>query len=302
MKTKLLSSVCAVASALGTLAAPRAAAAVSVYGEASSSGPAITVNIFADIPTPLLSFGIRVRYEARNVGVTAAAKNTAAWYFSDGKNPVPYLDPDTSTPGEVLILGGKMDGLNPLEGVTGRHVLLGSVTFARLAPATPQFSLDFGRPIPYANFVTTSGTVLDAAADGIVFGTVAPDPADVDLDGLPDAWEIHYFGGIEKYDWSDDPDQDGFNNRQEYIADTNPTDPASYLRITAIQPQPGGVSIAWQGGVEATQYLQQRLTLEDGKDTWLDIFTNPPPTTINGNQTLLLGTNSLMFYRLRATR
>ena len=302
MKTKLLPSLCAVVAVLGTLATQRVAAAVSVYGEASSSGPAITVNIFADIPTPLLSFGVRVRYEARAVLVTTAAKNTAAWYFSDGKSPVPYIDPDTSTPGEVLILGGKLDGLRPLEGVAGRHVLLGSVTFGRLAPTIPTFSLDFGRPVPYANFVTTNGTVLDSAQDGIVFGAVVPDPADTDLDGLPDAWEIRYFGGIDKFDGSDDPDQDGFNNRQEYVADTNPTDPASYLHLSAIRPEPGGVTIAWQGGVEATQYLQQRLTLEGTTDNWVDIFTNPPPTAISGSQTVPVGENSLRFYRLRVTR
>jgi hypothetical protein len=46
--------------------------------------------------------------------------------------------------------------------------------------------------------------------------------ADDDNDGLPDSWEISYFGYISSYDATGDPDNDGVNNKQEWAALTNP--------------------------------------------------------------------------------
>jgi hypothetical protein len=60
--------------------------------------------------------------------------------------------------------------------------------------------------------------------------------------------------------------------------------------------------VSWQGGVQATQYLQRRLRLFDTNDSWLDLLTNPPPTPVSGSYTDLLGTNAMQFYRVRAER
>jgi hypothetical protein len=51
-------------------------------------------------------------------------------------------------------------------------------------------------------------------------------PLDTDADGLPDAWEMQYFGTLA-YGPSDDPDGDGYTNLQEYQAGTNPNNAAS---------------------------------------------------------------------------
>ncbi len=65
--------------------------------------------------------------------------------------------------------------------------------------------------------------------------TVQPDP-DSDNDGLPDDWELRYFGSLNAPNGgpNDDPDGDGLTNLEEYLAGTNPLDPASVLAITAI--------------------------------------------------------------------
>jgi PA14 domain/Bacterial TSP3 repeat len=47
---------------------------------------------------------------------------------------------------------------------------------------------------------------------------------DTDHDGLPDLWEIKYFGDL-RYGPNDDPDKDGLTNLQEYRLHTNPNNP-----------------------------------------------------------------------------
>ncbi len=47
---------------------------------------------------------------------------------------------------------------------------------------------------------------------------------DVDVDGLSDCWEIHYFGDT-RYGPDDDPDNDRFTNIEEFLVDSDPTVP-----------------------------------------------------------------------------
>ena len=124
---------------------------------------------------------------------------------------------------------------------------------------------------------------------------------DADMDGLPDAWELAHFGNLSQAG-TGDPDGDGFTNTQEYLADTDPMDGTSYLRITGLGFVPGGVRIDWRGGILATQYLQQRLTLGGSNEFWMDLFTNPPPTQPAFSYTNFLGTNFMEFYRIRVER
>lgn len=57
----------------------------------------------------------------------------------------------------------------------------------------------------------------------------ASNPADVDADGLPDAWEIANFGDITLQDSFGDPDGDFEDNLTEFIAST---DPNNYFSFT----------------------------------------------------------------------
>ncbi len=125
--------------------------------------------------------------------------------------------------------------------------------------------------------------------------------ADIDGDGLPDWWELQHFG-TTAYGPSDDPDHDGFANWAEYLADTDPMDPNSFLGISGVRLQDGGVRVDWHGGRQATQYLQRTFSLTDTNAPWQDIFTNPPPTPITGSFTDLVSTNLMQFYRLRVMR
>ena len=64
----------------------------------------------------------------------------------------------------------------------------------------------------------TDGKPIDSDTNGV------PDYLDdADGNGLPDIWELQYFGhiGVNPYD---DPDGDGLSNYQEYLANSNPQD------------------------------------------------------------------------------
>jgi hypothetical protein len=47
---------------------------------------------------------------------------------------------------------------------------------------------------------------------------------DTDGDGLPDSWEIHFFGDLSQ-EATGDFDADGLTNLEEFCAGTDPTDP-----------------------------------------------------------------------------
>lgn len=93
----------------------------------------------------------------------------------------------------------------------------------------------------FADFVVNySGSVLSLSQARL----------DTDGDGIPNWWMMTYFG--HPTGWvgdnsraQDDADSDGMSNLAEFLAGTNPRDPSSNLRITAIRPQSNDVRVAW---------------------------------------------------------
>ena len=63
--------------------------------------------------------------------------------------------------------------------------------------------------------------------DGVGFYSM-DDDFDIDNDGLPDAWEIQYFGSRTAGDPNADSDGDGYSNLQEYLAGTDPLNANSH--------------------------------------------------------------------------
>ncbi|HLP00534.1 MAG TPA: hypothetical protein VK163_00810 [Opitutaceae bacterium] len=56
---------------------------------------------------------------------------------------------------------------------------------------------------------------------------------DTDGDGMPDAWEQLHFGNLTKAGISTDADGDGQSDAAEYVADTDPNNSTSFLRIVS---------------------------------------------------------------------
>jgi hypothetical protein len=97
-----------------------------------------------------------------------------------------------------------------------------------------------------------------------------------------------------------DPDGDLATVRDEYEADTDPTDPDSRLVITGLKRLPEGVAVDWQGGTLATQYLEASLSLL--APDWQAVYTNLPPTAPAASHTVPLPADPAAFYRIRAVR
>ncbi len=175
MKRRLLAvqawlvGFCGLCSSLGM------AAEVDVYAEGAYTETHFAVHIYADINGPaILSYGVKLTYDPAELAVIRATKNDAVWYLGDGtpSGNYAYMDPESFTAGEVVIIGGKLDTAAPAKGVTGARVLLGKIFFDRTEsniPFSPTIALSYARMTAdnppalgdYKNFVATDGTVLD---------------------------------------------------------------------------------------------------------------------------------------------
>jgi hypothetical protein len=115
------------------------------------------------------------------------------------------------------------------------------------------------------------------ASDLFIVDTMAV-PVDTDGDGLPNLWEMRYFGGTTLAVSSADVDSDGADNYAEYIAGTLPKDAQSLFVV-----QLDGLNIEWQT-------IQNRsYTLQSTSDLMVP-FSDIP------SQTDLLGTGEKMTF------
>ena len=143
---------------------------------------------------------------------------------------------------------------------------------------------------------------LAGAPDPGTFNLDQNSDSDSDGDGMPDYWEIAY--SLNPYNPADallDSDGDGVNNLAEYQADTNPTNSLSRLKLDCTHLSSNQVTIEWMGGTVARQYLQRSSSLQE-TNAWQNILTNHPPTLTSASYIDDMGTNALMFYRIKVVR
>ena len=141
-------------------------------------------------------------------------------------------------------------------------------------------------------------------ATRVDFGTALPDS---DNDGLPDAWELAYFGNLGQ-NGNGDPDGDGCNNLCEFINGTNPNDPnnVSKLTITFVGTNKIVSFFAFRAeglGYEGYDRIYSlEYTTNLGAGPWLGVFNR---TNILGNNmtnvTIARESDSAAFYRTKAS-
>jgi len=125
-------------------------------------------------------------------------------------------------------------------------------------------------------------------------------------DGIPDWWRELYFGGDgtstnARSCATCDADGTGQNNLAKYLADLDPTNPASRLAIISIATSNQDIHLTWIGGSNAWQYLETSPSLMSSN--WVAVYTNirPAPVTnsiVNNGATAF--TN--LFFRINAHR
>ncbi|VGO16335.1 Gingipain R1 [Pontiella desulfatans] len=139
--------------------------------------------------------------------------------------------------------------------------------------------------------------------DNILATVTPPLPvsADADEDGIPDNWEAQFgLSGGNAADAALDIDGDGLTALQEYIADTNPTNPASCLVINSLVWTNGQFWVDWNGGINATQYFECAENLVSNH--WTELRTYVPPTTTNQSMTVTNAPSAECFFRIRSAR
>jgi hypothetical protein len=131
-----------------------------------------------------------------------------------------------------LITAPFIGSLTPSNGLAGTQVSISGVNFGSAqgtstvafngVTAIPTSWSDTTIIVPVPLFATTGPVVITVngvASSGLVFSVGATDS---DGDGLPDSWEIQYFGNLNQTA-NGDPDGDGLTNLQEFQQGRNPT-------------------------------------------------------------------------------
>ncbi len=116
---------------------------------------------------------------------------------------------------------------------------------------------------------------------------------DSNTNGMPDAWEQQYFGGITGADPQGDGDGDGVPNWEEYVADTVPTNGASVFTNRIQQAAGLGVmSLTVPAPTTNSRVYDAWFTTDLVDAPWQAIGLNVPGPA-NGASILLTVTNSL---------
>ncbi|MBN1269990.1 MAG: hypothetical protein JXB04_10395 [Kiritimatiellae bacterium] len=97
---------------------------------------------------------------------------------------------------------------------------------------------------------------LQADMSAQVFVSVWID-SDVDLDGMPDSWEMRWFNNLATANATTDFDKDQFPDLHECLAGTDPFDPLSLLIVTALDRLGTALRVTWQSSTEAVPHLRR---------------------------------------------
>ncbi len=121
--------------------------------------------------------------------------------------------------------------------------------------------------------------------------------ADTDGDGMDDDWEVAYFGSLTR-SGTGDFDGDGANDRDEFLAGTDPTNSGSILRVLTVTPMGGGnTRLLWTGNPNRTYRAEFKDSLETA--TWASLNG---PISWNGSAASIVDAGSentaRRFYRV----
>ncbi|MBN2301900.1 MAG: hypothetical protein JXN60_05230, partial [Lentisphaerae bacterium] len=167
------------------------------------------------------------------------------------------------------------------------------VTSATQLQCAPRYELD--PSLRYADLgfrcASTSGGGGNAGTEG-----------DTNANGIPDWWEMWYFGsgtgGGETFSATDDTDHDGHNNLQEYIAGTDPTKESSVFVIRGVTSTPNKTNfiIKWASVAGKLYTVERSTNLTTG---FIPIATDIPATASENTYIDSVGNEGLYYYKVK---
>ena len=149
-------------------------------------------------------------------------------------------------------------------------------------PADPGTLLCWGIELTALEAIHTCNSFLDTNPDS-------------DNDGIPDWWELIYFGGITNAVAGIDADGDGYSNWQEYLAGTDPNNAASFLRVLTEPLEEGEVAIRWNS-VQGRMYRLWRT--DDLNSEFVPVQSNIPATPVLNTYYDNVLTDTPWFYKV----
>jgi len=196
--------------------------------------------------------------------------------------------------------GVNQDGLGNLRGYAyGANI--GWINFENTGAA--KVDLKTGEFSGYAYSANCGWISLSNALAAVQTDTIAPG-ADTDGDGIADAWEYLHFGNLTTATATSNFDGDPATDLQEYLADTDPKDASSYLRITANNSNLGGTTnaLTWTSALTRCYRLQETLNLAPTAvwyDSALGLLASDGALT---SRSLVETNASMRFYRVQAVK
>jgi len=222
-----------------------------------------------------------------NMGNGAPANNIQYSNSSGTDFGVNYII-DESVPGKALLRGFAY-GAN-----------IGWINFE--STGNPRLRFSDGKLEGYAYSANCGWINLGDGTFAVQTDTIAPG-IDTDSDGMADAFEFLYLGGLAANP-NLDSDGDGMSNLQEYLEGTNPALPNDRLRITLYSTNPGGSSSSITWTSTARRLYQIEVNPDLNPLSWTNDLTfgviTPDGTSTTRNVTSVAGPKR--FYRVRAIR
>ena len=188
--------------------------------------------------------------------------------------------------------------------IQGRQVLTNFDIYVAAGGNNKPLTLVFTNAVTNSQLQVLFTEVVDHARNS---GLQVRKIADVasDTDGIPDWWRLAYFGhalGLpsDQSRGSDDADGDGVSNLNEFLAGTDPLNPASVFVVTHVATVGADVQVSCSTVAGRTYQLQRRDRL-NAAPSWTNVGLPMPGT---GGALLLTdtggATDAATYYRVQA--
>lgn len=133
-----------------------------------------------------------------------------------------------------------------------------------------------------------------------ITNTIAQADGDADSDGIPNWWEAQY-GSTTGVVATADADNDGLTGEQEYVADTSPTNPASFFEMGVFSVSTNQTFYFTGSTARKYQLFYTTNDLAVTNFTWTAAHTNLIWGSGTNSSITVTNSSDKAFYRLRVT-